>query len=539
MKKLSLALISMLLVLSLMLGGCGLDFGGYFENLGNMLGGSLTNFENMEYRRPDMTEFSSVLDESVKQAGSQKNVDKLIDQIYAFYEVFDDFYTAYALSNIYYSKDLRDTYWEGEYNFCMEQKGTADAGLDRLYRALAKSPIRSKLETEEYFGAGFFAAYDGESIYDDAFNALLSQEAQLQGQYYAISGEAADADYYSDAYFSTYGQQLAEVYVELIRVRQQMATHAGYESYPEFAYEFYYGRDYTCRQAAAYLADIQAELVPLYRQMNGNNSWLQGLKPATQQETFSYVKNMAGAMGGVVQEAFEAMEAGNLYDITYSPYKADTSFEIFVSDYMTPYIFLNPSNTSLDQLTFAHEFGHFCADYASSGSAASVDVAEIFSQGMEYLSLSYLPNAGLKKLKMGSCLATYVEQAAYASFELQVYSLEGENLTPEHVRKIYETIGTAFGFDGPGWDSREYVLVPHFFISPMYVVSYVVSNDVALQLYILEQTEKGKGLACLTDNLTTQQTGIQAFVKEAGLTSPFADGWLATVRQTLQKEIFG
>ncbi len=537
MKKLASAIIAICLVLCLLLSGCGIvDIGGYFIRLGQLLSsGYLTPFDQMVYTRPDMEHFDQVLQSSMEKAGQEQKISKLLDAIYAFYEVYDDFSTNYALVNIYYNRDLTDKKWEEEYNFCLEQAPVVDAALDSFYRALAKSPLRKELESDDYFGADFFQAYEGETLYDETFQDYLNQESQLISEYYTISAEASSADYYSETYFTQYGTRLAEVFVELVALRQQIAGYAGYESYPEFAYDFYFGRDYTVEQTTAYLSQIQTELVELYTQLNRSGFWSKPLPSASQKNTLDYVKTMATNMGGVIEEAFQDMVNANLYDISYSPNKFSGSFEVFIANYYSPYVFVNPTNTIYDKLTFAHEFGHFCADYESMGSAAGVDVAEVLSQGMEYLSLCYVPDQELESLKMADCLRVFVEQAAYASFEHQVYGLTGADLTVENVQALYEQIGTNFGLSDLNWDSRDYVCIPHFFISPMYVISYVVSNDVALQLYRLEKAQAGKGLACLTESLTTTNTGIVSFTYASpDLVSPFATNSLQEVRKVLE-----
>ncbi len=526
MKRIYKVLIALCLVVCLLFTGCGMvDFGGFFDRFLNMASGPAA-FSEMEYTRPDMDAYEQALEKVLQEAEKQKNLNKLVSAINDFYAQYDAFYTGYALSNIHYSKDLRDTYWEEEYNFCMENTAQVDAGIDSLFRALAKSPLREELEGDDYFGEGFFDKYEGESLYDDYFKGLLTQEAQLEARYYALSGE--------DAYDR---EGLETLYIDLVRVRQDMAEYAGYESYPEFAYAFDYGRDYTVQQATSYLADIRAELVPLYRELQTNRLWNRGYQPAPTFMAVQHVKSLAEGVGGQVLEAYTVMEEKGLYDIAYSQYKANTSFEIFIRSYYTPYIFMNSTQTTLDQLTFAHEFGHFCADYISMGSGAGVDVAEVFSQGMEYLSLFYMEDEQLipsmQKLKLGLSIATYAEQAAYASFELQVYGLEDEALTTENVQKLFEDTLAAYGMNTA--DSLIYADIPHLYIAPMYVISYTVSNDMALQFYILEQEETGAGAARLLENITTMQTGIQAFAAEAGLTSPFADGWIQTVKETLEK----
>lgn len=519
----------LLLVTGLVLSGCNLrDI---------LLANQLVSYSDMKYNRPDMEAFQSTLEQSCDTAREEKSIQKLEKAILGFYQVYDDFYTNMNLAYIGYTRDLTDSYWEEEYYFCVENSTTADAGLDTLFRSLANSPLRETLETDEYFGAGYFDSYEGESIYDEYMMELLTKEAQLQAQYQTINGQAVDCEYYSDIYFTTYGSQMAQVLLELVQLRQQIATYAGYSEYTQFAYDFYHVRDYTPQEAISYLADVQAELVPLYRKLNQSDFW-DGVSIGYSSEAnmLRYVRSMARNMGGVIEQAFTAMEKTKVYDITYSENKYNSSYELYLSSYNMPYIFLCPTGGEYDKLTFAHEFGHFCCDFVTYGGAVqSVDVAEIFSQAMEYLSLTYADDVGdLEKYKMADCLSVYVEQAAYASFEHQLYGLTGNELTVENIQKLYEQVMTAYGVDAPGWDSRDYVCVPHFYESPLYVVSYVLSNDIALQIFELEQAEKGKGLECYVNNMTSSQPYLMAFLEEAGLQSPFEAGRLMQVKKTLE-----
>jgi oligoendopeptidase F len=239
--------------------------------------------------------------------------------------------------------------------------------------------------------------------------------------------------------------------------------------------------------------------------------------------------------GGVIQTTYEFMVDYELWDTEASSSKFPASYTTYLDSYEMPFFSVNPSGGLSDYMTLCHEFGHFVDGYVNCGGSSSIDCAEIFSQGLEYLSLCYTEDSGnLEKIRMATCLTTYVEQAAFASFERQVYGLTGDQLTVENIQALYESIGIAYGFDSWGWDSRDYVCTSHFFTSPMYVVSYVVSNDAALQLYQMEKMEQGTGLACYTENLTTMQPYFLAFLEEAGLKSPFAPGRLEEVRKTLE-----
>lgn len=529
MKYRSRFILALCLVLCVLLTGCGL--------LWDLWGSGLVPYSQMEYVRPDMVEFSSVLDESCAIALQDQNIKSVEAAIWAFYDVYDAFYTNYCLAMISHSRDLTDIYWEAEYSYCASHSATVDAGLDQLYRSLAKSPLRETLEGDDYFGADYFDSFEGESIYDEQLTQMLNQEALLCSRYQAINGQASAVTYYSDEYFTQYGSQMAQVFLELVQLRQQIAAYVGYDSYPEFAYDFYHARDYTPQQAISYLADVRAELTPLYRTVSDSGFWNQELGTSSSQDTFQYLKTMAQNMGGTIAQAFSDMEDAGVYDISYSEQKYATSFEIYLTSYYTPYIFLSPTGTEYDKLSFAHEFGHFCSDYVvPGGSMQSVDVSEIISQGMEYLSLVYADaSAELQALKMADCLSVYVEQAAYASFEHQVYGLTGSELTVEGIQALYEEVCTAYGLDTPYWDSRDYVCIPHFYESPMYIISYVLSNDAALQIYEMEQQERGRGLACLENNLVSSAYYLLEFVEEAGLENPFVTGRLIRVRQMLEE----
>lgn len=530
-------ILAVAIAISLLLTGCNLvDLNGYFSAIQQMITGNVwVDFRDMTYERPSEAEFQEILDESCRVAAEAKSVDEVIDQIWTFYSAYDQIATMYYLSEIYYCKDLTDTEWQQEHTFCMNMSNTASEALDTFYRALAASLYRQELESDDYFGPGYFDSYEGESVWDETFQDLMAQEAQLKSRYYELSGQGQDSDD-DQTYLNQDVSQFETLFVQLVALRQQIADYAGYDSYPEFAYDWSFYRDYTPAQAMALLEQIQQELPPLYCEIEDSGFWEQDFGSASSSETMSYVRHTADAMGGTVKEAFHRMEEYHLYDIAYSPNKFDNSFEVYLRSYNEPFLFLSPTGSVYDCLSLAHEFGHLCNDYASYGSVASADVAEVFSQGMEYLSLCYGDGPELlTEMKLADCLDTYVLQAAYAAFEHQVYGLTGDDLTTEAVAALYGQIMEQYGLSQWTEDGWEYVTVPHFYTDPMYIVSYVVSNDVAFQLYQQEQAEPGAGLAVYEENLETKADGILEFVEQAGLESPFAPGRTTAVAKTLRE----
>ena len=173
-------------------------------------------FSQMEYVRPDL---DALEDSRLAAIAAAENGDAeaAMDALDAYFDGYDWYYTYYAMADICYNRDLRDSYWEKEYNFFLGSYARVDEGQEEAYYALAAAPCCEELETE-YFGEGFFDDYQGENPWDEEYTALLEEESALISRYYTLSGEASDdLDDYADG--------MAQVLVDLIRVRQRIAAY--------------------------------------------------------------------------------------------------------------------------------------------------------------------------------------------------------------------------------------------------------------------------------------------------------------------------
>ena len=534
MKNLRLRVIALLLALMVLLTGCSWRNDSlrlWYTSLTGDL--PLVKFADMPYVRPDIGQLLDYREKCVTLARDGTDFDALEENIWKLYDEYYNFSTQYALADIYFSGDLTDPYWQEEYNWCMETAVEVDAAMEDLFFALADSVFRDALERDDLFGQGFFDGYQGESVWDPEFIAMMEKETAMLEQYYELIQRLYERQKGTEEYDAA-AMELAELYADLVELRQRQATYSGYANYLNFAYTFYYDRDYSPKLEELYLSQIQANLVPLYRKIYTSETYAV-YEMVTEQETFQYLKTAAKEMGGTVWKAFKLLEQGGLYDISYGENKYQASFEVMLMNYYEPFIFMAPAENSYDLLTFAHEFGHFCGDYASYGALVGVDGAEVQSQGMEYLSLLYGEDTrALTRLKMVDSLCTYVEQAAYAAFEQAVYKLHPDDLTGENIMALFQEITDSFGFDIWDENPNEFVTIGHFFTDPLYIFSYVVSNDAAMQIYQKELEKPGAGLALYEACLTSSETDFLAFLASAGLHSPFTHGRLAEVKETFE-----
>ena len=531
----------------------------------------MITFDEMVYTRPDleaMEENVNALERALDKGVGYSRVEKLLDEFYARYY---DFRTMYILAQIRSSLDLTDSYYGAEYAWCMESYPTVSKLVEDMYYLCGGSPLAGELE-EQYFWEGFAEAY-GDSdaaVYDEELLGLMQQESALLGEYYALLSsptihmDGQEVDYYSYLehasgsaydqammqYYREYNEEFARLYIALVKVRSAMAVKLGYDNYEQMQYDYYWERDYSPEEAAAYIEDVRTYLVPLYKEAVNRNLYGRiSYDYLPERELFRALRTGAGSMGDVIRDAFQFMADYELYDIHYSETKSNDSFQTYLDNYDAPYLFLSPSGTVSDLMTFAHEFGHYVDAYYNYNTDETIDVSETFSQAMEYLMLFYMEDAlsdkeldNLYRYKLMETLETYVQQGSIVEFEHAVYSADPETLNADFLNNLSLQTAKDFGYyDGY---SREYyslswVDISHFFEAPQYVITYPVSNDVALQIFALERQESGAGLAKYLEILPRDYYGLIETAEAGGLVSPFTPGRMAQVAEDMRELLYG
>ena len=79
--------------------------------------------------------------------------------------------------------------------------------------------------------------------------------------------------------------------------------------------------------------------------------------------------------------------------------------------------------------------------------------------------------------------------------------------------------------------------ITHLFEYPFYVISYPVSLDVAMQIYVLEVEEEGSGLDKYFEMMPRDYDTFMGTVTGNELASPFAEGGLASIARVIADTI--
>ena len=525
---------------------------------GNTAERRTVKFGEMEYTRPDY----DALSEEVQRIASQVEANELpySEQLAELNALDTPYYTyssMYALANIRFSMDSSDSYWSSECDFFDETYATLMQEVEDIYVACANSPHKDSFE-EDYFGKGFLDDYVDGGRMTDELVALFQEEASTVTRYkeydYDPEFEYKDAiaDVYThleadnyihyneivDLYYKQINKDLGELYVQIVKTRQKIAAGMGYASYAEYVFDRELDRDYTAEQADAYVGDIVKYIVPLYKELSKANKLSLSGEPMKMKEksVLNALCNVTSRIDPRFTEISDYMKKYDLYYLGYSEEQTNESFTTYIEDYDAPFVCIHGDGTVSDLMTFVHEFGHFTDGYLNWNTDYVLDQCESASQSLEYLFLCNVTDDDvftggklyLQKMKNIDTLDVYVSQSLFHYFESQVYKLPESQITLERINQLAADAVKLFGLENEEnymdfdllWGS-----IPHFFNQAFYVISYVTSQDVALEVYKvgLDDAENGTELYFKLLDWDPDMTFVEN-VARAGLDSPFKAG---------------
>lgn len=527
------------------------------------------SFDEIRYERPDVealiADFGEVTSAVKDGAAAQEVIDAALPVIEEYYQ----FATMDSVAYIYYCSDtVENADYLEEYDYLENQQPLVSKAMEEFLVACANAPIKEALETL-YFGEDALDEYVDYSVYtNETYVSLSRQENELVTQYMAemedptitIDGQDVslndllesgqyDESELEDEYLRQKTQTLGEIYIRLVKLRRQMAQTLGYESYADYAYAVEYERDFTPEQATDYLEAVKAQLVPIFKKYYFSGEWYYlSTADMDEDELTQALSDSMKLLGKPFTEAYGFMTKHGLYDASYNENKWIGSYMTYLNSYEAPYVYLCPEGTSSDFTTFAHEFGHFTDSFLNYDGGESIDSAEVFSQGLEYLAL--LNNRlddevreTLLEQVMFDSLQCFVFQSSYADFERQVYALDDEALTVEKVCDIALQVSKDYGYyfkDAEDYYRRSWTQIPHFFNAPYYIISYCVSNDAAMQIFELEYEKQGNGRKTYLQMIENSHTlSFCEMLEDAKLNVPFEQTHMESLAQIFRKILLG
>ena len=548
------------------------------------------NFADIKYERPNyaaaIAAFRAVIEEIEK---NELSYDELLAKVTELEEPYGKVLTMYSLANIYNSKDSSEVFWNDEYATVTSGYPAFAEAIEDLFVAAANSPHAERFE-EDYFGDDLIEEYKDGGKFTEAMIKFWEEEEALEAEYSSLSNDSFKITYngqtdtavnllqfYADKYgetsreylshasliMSNYTKKLRDeqlrIFIDLIKVRKNIASELGNDSYLDYGYESL-SRDYSSAEASKFLDDIAKYIVPVYQMLSLSvfipYFYPSGMNkdpiPATKlpldkliNDGFELINELDSGLGDI----YGYMLQHGLYDIEkHTTNRMGGAFTTYLENYNAPFVFISAGGNISDYSTLFHEFGHFADAYINYNSDTSIDQKEISSQALEYLmllrldgKLSAKDQLYLKYSMSWSALETLVIQGFYAKAEELIYSLDYDDINESNITAQVKKAAEKFELNSKNIDVSTLLGVQHLFLYPFYVQSYAVSVAPALEIYFMESAKSGAGLDAylkLIDRNDEDMTLVES-IKDSGITSPFKKNYLRDLANKIYNSILG
>lgn len=523
-------------------------------------------FEDMEYQHLDTMEFYNQIDtihEKMTDSGNAETVLECFDQMTEFLKELSQMY---SLSSLYHSIDMTDESDMEEYSYCYntlnqvttDYSSTAQEILasecgheaarqwnrndviyyrnytpdtpEQLELQKKERKILLDYQTASVDTAQYSIEMDGKSVrYQDLYNSYQK-------------GSITEDEFY-DAYDELTEQEnkiLGNYYVQLIQIRQQIASAYGYGSYADYCYEKLYAREYSTSEIQNFYRQVKLHIRPLCEALEAYNDTEQTkeldekVQNMTPEEQLQLMGNYLGQIDDSLTDSFEYMKRNHLYHLDYDEKKFNGGYTVLISGYQEPFLLNQPEFSFYDLTSLIHEFGHFNSyylHYMNGNDYSNLDLAEIASQGLELLYTNFYNDmlgeqygTTITDSLIYQILHSLISGCLFDEFQQKVYQLE--NPTLEGINELYEKLAREYGeitSEDINTAAYDWTYVVHNFEYPFYYISYAVSAAPSIELWQLAQTDFDQACDIYLDLVDSGEAGSYTkTLEQCGLTSPFS-----------------
>lgn len=367
------------------------------------------------------------------------------------------------------------------------------------------------------------------SAYTSEIAQLEKENEELVVQYQALSQEEL-------------AEGIIPLYQKLIANNNRIAQIYGYDNYYTYGYDVVYARDYTTdtvQQARDYAIKYLVPTVPAILQQFALG--FQSLTQAEQQVVAAFMegsyqdtdKDYVNLYIDSLPEDLQAV-MNHLWQYDRAIFADSTgakegAFTVNIGD--DAICFFGPGYDST--LTLVHEMGHYASTLNLDLDECPMDLAELHSQGNEWLFMNELQDAldpkvyaVIRDYKMYMDMCTILVSFMVDDFEERIYTTDVSGYTREDFDAVAEEVCQAYGgadfVNNYLTDFQSYwrLVVME---SPVYYVSYAMSDVAALNLYTIASQDREKAYEIYGHLLkdVDLDLGFQENLKKVGLSGPF------------------
>ncbi len=498
-------------------------------------------FSEMIYARPELSEFDAISAEIKQLSGSEANGQSVLNKYEQLKNLLEELETMLTLAMINHFSDAADKYWTTEYILLSDYWRMASNTVLSCSKVILNSACGEEALTNWDDITLQRARYT--MTYTDRQFKLMIKENELLAKYSLAVVSSYDS-------IQIKRGVLADIYIELMKIRSRLAKECGYNTYAEYSYAAIYGRDYTPKQALELGKSIKKYIVPLFESLFneylGYYMQLEGyFEDISTSNLMEKVDITAGELSPKIAEALDYMLEHNLYNAKKSDQKANISFTTILASYRAPYMFLCPDGSAYDLITITHELGHYfyyyTYPYGSWYSNTSLDVAEIHSMALQLLFTDYYDKMlGTEKSELAQKY-TYFQSVYslltgcfYDEFQQRTYALCEP--TYEQIDAIYMNLLEEYGLAGK--TKMYWTQITHNFEEPFYYISYSVSAASAWEIWLRAQTDPVKAMENYQNTIHLGHGNhYRTVLMLSGLRDPFSGEYVRGLEKKMEVEL--
>ncbi len=505
---------------------------------------SLVNHISFEYTLTD-EDVQAALDEikQLEEYIDAKENSKISKAVQRMYVELDYIQHQYNVGQIKYYSDMSN---EDAHNMYVESQDAYMAVREECLRILKKlyqSDLDAKKTVFELWTVKELEALETSS--EEIIN-LEKKQNELLREYLSLEDDKSEE----------WSYKVSEIYFEFVNTSNQLAAHYGYDNYYDYAADDVYMRTYSKEQREAFRKNIKEYVLPMFQGFddlyseklkkltNEQRALFDSLlkDPCTESNEYltGYIESHSKEMKKVMNNLFELgavvyAESENAYQIAYTDYS---------NVYNQPFVFFGKDCQNL--ITVVHELGHYAAFYHFTNAELPYDVAEVHSQGNEWLMLKYLEGKidddvyelfllwMLIDALSGIIICTVVDE-----FEELVYAQDGLIKTCYDFEKVFmDVIGTYDGIEAIAPKSYIYIYSQYVTMeAPVYYLNYATSELVAMSFYTIANNEGYKKAQDIYVDLCLEtQTGKSFFetLTNVKLLDPFDSEAVSSIMESFE-----
>ena len=453
-------------------------------------------------------------------------------------ELTDAYYhivTQSQLAYIHYCMATQDDDASADYLFSSE----ASAETYDAYMQMCKAIDASDSTWRDYF----FAEWSSEELEEMRGFSQELTELNKENDLLLVA--------YRDLDEETSYLGASDYYTELVENNNRIAELKGYGNYWEYAYAEVYGRDYGKNEITQMrtfvkvcLVELCADALAAFQQQysrlsRSEKAFVEDFLWEANYDDFAtdYVGNYLSTFGEEAENAMKGMfdEKNSVFTSSENAYAG--AFTTYLYGLKRPICYFGPGYQSAS--TVVHELGHYYSYLLNGTADVQMDLAEVQSQGNEWLFYAYLNDAldqdvarAIYTYQLYSSLCTVIVGTMVDEFEQHCY--EGEIASSDEADAVMAALMQEYG----GREFLEYYVTDMDLYwrrvaveNSVYYVSYAVSMLAALQIYtVAENQSYEKGMEVYLSLMEPKSNSFLTCLAGAGLKTPMDEALYAELQ---------